>query len=189
MTFVDTKEINAHWNTWQNLVWYQGLRYLPCGQLDLLKPCIAESLVGSSSVQVFPKLSSWSALRFQDATHTPLRYRSASCWCSPGCPHPHARRMPRLEGRDEQQPLQRDSGPHGCCFPWGQWVTDIRDGSPSSSPGSCSSCAPSRAALHLWGSPGLQHLPPCTQKPRWVVCQRFSETFLRYLPIAGELLP
>lgn len=41
-----------------------------------LNPCIAESLAGSSCLQLFPELSSWSALHLQDAAHTPLRYRS-----------------------------------------------------------------------------------------------------------------
>lgn len=94
-----------------------------------------------------------------------------------------------LERRDEQQPLQRDGGSHGCCFPWGQQVSNMRDGSPSSCPGSCSSFTSSWAFLHLCGSLKVQQLPPRTQKPRWVVCPCFSETCLRYLPIAGELLP
>lgn len=44
--------------------------------ISLLKPWTAESLAGSSPRQLFPELSSWSALHLQDAAHAPLLYRS-----------------------------------------------------------------------------------------------------------------
>lgn len=119
--------------------------------------------------------------------HPPL-YPLGSCWCSLRCRHPHAHWMPRLEGRDEKQPLQRDGGPHGCCISLGstggQHQRQLTQLLPREllllyTRWSCSS-----SLRQPWGSAASTPHP----EPRWVVCLRFSETFLRYLPIAGELL-
>lgn len=156
--------------------WPEGNQYTvkPTEEFSLvfwfLRPCESQSLVGSSSLQAFPKLSSSSALNFQDTAHVPHLYLSGSCWYCPGCPHQQAHQKPRPEERDEQQPLQRDGDPCDSCFPWGQRAVNTRDGSPVSCPESWSSCTPSWAALHLCGSSGLQQLPSHTHKPRWVVC-------------------
>lgn len=128
--------------------------------ISLLRPCIAEPLLGSSSLQVFPKPSSSSSLSFEDAAHTLSFNPSERCWCAP------THMLTECTGWRQgvsNNPCRGMEVHYGCCFLWGQWVNNIRDSSPSS-------------------------CPPHTQNLRWIVCPHSSDTFLKYLPTADEVL-
>lgn len=129
---------------------------------------------------MFPKLCYSSALHFQGTAHTPLLLAG---WGAAGAaldaPAPCTLNA-QAGGKGWAPAVWRDRGPHGCCIPWGQQVTNTTDSSPATAQGAAP--PPSQASLHLCGNPGVHQVPLCTQKPRWLACLHLSETFLRYLP-------